>query len=90
MFGAPATRRRYTANAFDYVRVEDGKIVERIQQADVLGQLRQLFGPLLLGALAGAARQLLDEPPLVPLLSRFDRVEQPVNLLVGFTYSVSG
>ena len=32
---------------FDYVRVEDGKIVERIQQTDTLGQMRQLFGPLL-------------------------------------------
>jgi hypothetical protein len=26
------------------VRVDDGLIVERIQQADVLGQMRQLYG----------------------------------------------
>jgi hypothetical protein len=36
---------------FDYVRVENGKIVARTQQADMFGQLRQLFGPLPLGAL---------------------------------------
>jgi len=32
---------------FDYVRVEDGKIVDRIQQTDMFGH----FGQLLLGAL---------------------------------------
>lgn len=37
---------------FGYVRVEDGRIVDRIQQADTFGQFRQLFGPLLIGALA--------------------------------------
>ena len=37
---------------FDYVRVEDGRIVDRIQQADTFGQFRQLFGPLRIGALA--------------------------------------
>jgi hypothetical protein len=26
------------------VRVSDGLIVERIQQADILGQMRQLYG----------------------------------------------
>jgi predicted ester cyclase len=50
LYGAPATGRSYTANMFDYVRVEDGKIVDRIQQADLLGQFRKLFGPLLLVA----------------------------------------
>jgi predicted ester cyclase len=44
LFGAPATKRPFEANFFDYVRVDDGRIVERIQQTDVLGQLRQLYG----------------------------------------------
>jgi predicted ester cyclase len=44
LYGAPATKRSFEASFFDYVRVDDGRIVERIQQADVLGQMRQLCG----------------------------------------------
>ena len=44
LYGAPATHRRYRASYFDRVRVVDGLIVERVQQADVLGQIRQLYG----------------------------------------------
>jgi predicted ester cyclase len=44
LYGAPATHRRYTASYFDRVRLADGLIVERVQQADVLGQMRQLYG----------------------------------------------
>ena len=44
LYGAPATKRSFEANFFDYVRVENGLIVERIQQTDVLGQMRQLYG----------------------------------------------
>lgn len=44
LYGAPATKRRYEASFFDYVRVADGLIVERVQQADVLGQMRQIYG----------------------------------------------
>lgn len=44
LYGAPATKRSYEANFFDYVRVSDGLIVERIQQADVLRQMRELYG----------------------------------------------
>lgn len=44
LYGAPATKRRYEASFFDYVRVSDGLIVERVQQADVLGQMRQIYG----------------------------------------------
>ncbi|HEX6523375.1 MAG TPA: ester cyclase [Streptosporangiaceae bacterium] len=44
LYGAPATKRGYQASFFDFVRVEDGRIVERVQQADVLGQMRQLYG----------------------------------------------
>lgn len=44
LYGAPATKRSYEANFFDYVRVSDGLIVERVQQADVLRQMRELYG----------------------------------------------
>jgi predicted ester cyclase len=44
LYGAPATKRSFEASFFDYVRVEDGQIVERVQQTDVLGQMRQLYG----------------------------------------------
>ena len=47
LYGAPATKRSYQASFFDYVRVEDGQIIERVQQADVLGQMRQLYGKVL-------------------------------------------
>ena len=44
LYGARATKRPFEASFFDYVRVDDGRIVERIQQAHVLGQMRQLYG----------------------------------------------
>ena len=44
LYGAPATRRSYEASFFDFVRVDEGRIIERVQQADVLGQMRQLYG----------------------------------------------
>jgi len=47
LYGAPATKRSFEASFFDYVRVEDGRIVERVQQADVLAQMRQLYGKAL-------------------------------------------
>jgi predicted ester cyclase len=47
LYGAPATRRSYEASFFDYVRVDNGLIVERVQQADVLAQMRQLYGKAL-------------------------------------------
>jgi predicted ester cyclase len=43
LYGAPATKRRFEASVFDYVRVDRGLIVERVQQPDVLGQMRQLY-----------------------------------------------
>lgn len=30
-----------------YVRIDDGHIIERVQQADVLAQMRQLYGKAL-------------------------------------------
>ena len=47
LYGAPATKRAFAASFFDYVRVADDKIIERVQQADVLGQMRQLYGKAL-------------------------------------------
>ena len=47
LYGAPATKRPFQASFFDYVRIDDGQIVERVQQADVLGQMRQLYGKAL-------------------------------------------
>ena len=48
-FGAPPTGRSYEASMFDYAKIEDGRIVERIQQSDTLSQLRQMY--------SGAARK---------------------------------
>ena len=44
LYGAPRTGRRYEASFFDWVRLDGGLIVERVQQSDVLGQMRQLYG----------------------------------------------
>jgi hypothetical protein len=38
-YGAPATKRSFEASFFDSVRLDDGLLVERVQQADVLGQM---------------------------------------------------
>ena len=43
LVSAAATRRSFEASFFDYVRVRDGLIIERVQQADMLGQMRQLY-----------------------------------------------
>ena len=43
-FGAPPTGRAYEGSMFDYARIEDGRIVERIQQSDTLSQLTQMYG----------------------------------------------
>jgi predicted ester cyclase len=48
-FGAPPTGKSYKVNMFDYARLEDGRIVERIQQSDTLSQLVQMY--------SGAARK---------------------------------
>jgi len=47
LYGAPATKRSFEASFFDYVWIDDGQIVERVQQADVLSQMRQLYGKAL-------------------------------------------
>ena len=53
-FGAPATGRSYEASMFDYARIEDGRIVERIQQSDTLSQLTQMYGRAARKAALGA------------------------------------
>jgi hypothetical protein len=55
--------------AFDYVRVEDGRIVDRVQQAEMFGQLHQLFAPLLVVALVVAAVVLLAVGALIGALA---------------------
>lgn len=56
LFGAPPTGRSYEASMFDYAKVENGRIVERIQQSDTLSQLRQMYsaGARKAGLAAGA------------------------------------
>jgi predicted ester cyclase len=48
-YGIPATNRAYEVSMFDYATIEDGRVVERIQQSDTLSQLRQMY--------AGAAKK---------------------------------
>ncbi|MDQ3567944.1 MAG: ester cyclase, partial [Actinomycetota bacterium] len=43
-YGIPATGGAYEVNMFDYATIEDGRIVERIQQSDTLSQMRQMYG----------------------------------------------
>jgi hypothetical protein len=62
LYGAPATKRTYQASFFDYVRIDDGLIVERVQQADVLGQMRQLYGRAF-GLVGIAAMFFKQKPP---------------------------
>lgn len=54
LYGAPATKHQYEVNYFDFVRLDNDLIVHRVQQADVLGQMRQLFGRVLGTAALGA------------------------------------
>lgn len=45
LFGVPPTGGAYSVSMFDYVRLDaTGKIVERVQQSDALGQFRQMYG----------------------------------------------
>jgi predicted ester cyclase len=62
LYGAPAAKHHYQASFFDYVRLDQGRIVERVQQADLLAQMRQLYGHLL-GAAGISAMLLRQHPP---------------------------
>ena len=68
-FGAPPTGRSYEASMFDYARIEDGRIVERIQQSDTLSQLTQMYGGAAKKA-AGAGAGLLGAAALLALRGR--------------------
>lgn len=59
-FGVPPTGRRYEVGMFDYAKLEDGRIVERVQQSDLLSQFRQMYvgaakKAAIVGGLAAAA-----------------------------------
>ena len=58
-FGAPPTGRSYEVSMFDYARLEDGRIVERVQQSDTLSQLAQMYGGAAKKAAAAAGAGLV-------------------------------
>lgn len=60
-YGIPATGGAYEVSMFDYARIEDGRIVERIQQSDTLSQMRQMY--------AGTARKAAAIGGVVGLLA---------------------
>lgn len=75
-FGALPTGRSYQASMFDYARLEDGRIVERIQQSDTLSQLTQMYaGAAKKAAIAGAS--LLGATALFALRGRRSRAALP-------------
>lgn len=47
LFGMPPTNQYYQVSMFDYVVIQDGRIKERVQQSDNLGQFGQLLKPTL-------------------------------------------
>jgi hypothetical protein len=57
LYGAPATKHRDQASFFDYVRLDQRRIVEQVQQGDVLARMCQLYGPVL--GVAGITTMLL-------------------------------
>ena len=50
MMGMPPTNKRMEAYMFDYVKLKDNRIVERIQMADNMGIMQQLYGGMPGGA----------------------------------------
>ena len=61
LYGVPATGRSYRVAFFDSCQFEDGKIVRRVQQADVISQMRQLYGRAL--GTAGLASSIIRVKP---------------------------
>lgn len=72
-FGAPPTGRSYEASMFDYARLEDGRIVERVQQSDTLSQLRQMYSGATKKAGLAAGAGLLGAAALFALRGRRGR-----------------
>ena len=66
LYGAPPTRRFYRVAFFDSCQFENGKIVRRVQQADVINQMRQLYGRAFgaVGLLSSVVRIDPHAPPL--------------------------
>lgn len=66
LYGVPPTRRSYQVAFFDSCVFERGRIVRRVQQADITTQMRQLYGRALgsLGLLSSIVRVDPDGPPL--------------------------
>jgi steroid delta-isomerase-like uncharacterized protein len=44
LMGMPPTNKTFQARMFDYVKIDGGRIVERIQMADNMGMMQQLMG----------------------------------------------
>ena len=76
-FGAPPTGRPYEVNMFDYARLEDGRIVERVQQSDTLSQLAQMYGGAAKKAAAVAGAGLLGAALLALRGRRRERAGYP-------------
>jgi predicted ester cyclase len=66
LYGVPATRRSYRVAYSDACQFRDGRIVRRVQQADVISQMRQLYGRGL-GA-AGLLSSIIRVDPTAPAL----------------------
>jgi hypothetical protein len=66
-FGAPPTGRYYEVSMLDYARLEDGRIVERIQQSDTLSQFRQMYSGAAKKAAAAAGAGLVGAAALFAL-----------------------
>jgi len=67
-YGIPATGGSFKVNMFDYAKIEDGRIVERIQQSDTLSQMRQMYAGT--AKKAAAIGGILG---IVALVSKFSR-----------------
>jgi predicted ester cyclase len=66
LYGVPATRRSYRVAFFDSCQFENGKIVRRVQQADVINQMRQLYGRAF--GTAGLVSSIVRIDPKAPAL----------------------
>jgi predicted ester cyclase len=66
LYGVPATRRAYRVAFFDSCDFDDGRIVRRVQHADVISQMRQLYGRILgtAGLASSITRVQPDDGPL--------------------------
>lgn len=66
LYGVPATRRSYQVAFFDSCIFEHSLITRRVQQADIVTQMRQLYGPAF-GSL-GLLSSIIRVDPTSPAL----------------------